>query len=299
MQIKPDDLCFRQQPFDYNTAMTCIVGGEDTHSLTPRIYSEVFAKLDLNIVYLNLRILQERLEDTVRGLKAIGVRAYFVTMPHKRSVMQFLDEIDPVAEAIGAVNLVVNDCGRLVGRNSDVAGFMHPLGDIDLAGKKVLFLGSGGGGSACAYGLTKANCELTILSRNEDHAAALANNLRKHFGKDFRSYALNEDNLRREISDAFLLVNTTSLGYGMNADKTPVPASLLRKDLVVFDIVNAYNTPLIRDSKAAGCLTFNGNDMLAFQTKILIEALTGEEQPASVVEICKNAGIRTHLSCAT
>ena len=288
--MNPSDIFFRQQPIDYDTSLSCIIGGEETRSLTPRIFSELFAKLDLNVVYLNLRIPPGQLEDCVKGLKAIGVKTYFVTMPHKRSVMRLLDEIDPVAEAIGAVNLVVNENGRLIGRNSDMTGFMHPIRNMDLAGKKVLFLGSGGGGAACAFGLAEAGCELTILSRSSENAASLANNLKKHFGKAFKSGALSDDNLRREISDSFMLVNTTSLGYGSNAGKTPVPAALVHKDLIVYDIVFAHDTQLIQDSRGAGCLIFNGNDMLASQTKIFIEAMTGVTQPESVIEVAKSAG---------
>lgn len=288
-------LSYRQRPLSSQTGFTCQIGGENNHSITPLIYSEVFEKTGLDMVYLSLSIPPAQLEDTVRGLKAMGLKAFFVTMPHKRAIMPLLDEIDPAAKAIGAVNLVIREDGRLKGYNGDVTGFMYPLKQWDLHGKKIVFLGSGGAGAACSYGLAQAGGELTILSRRQEHAAALAENLQVHFGKRYPSAALNEQTLERELKDAWMLVNATNVGYGEKSDQTPVPARLLRPDLLVYDIVNAPRTPLIRDAQAAGCRTWDGNDMLAYLSKLFLEALTGAEQPEEVAEISRQAGRKALL----
>ena len=291
-----NDICFRQNPIDAYTMFTCQIGGENNHSVTPLIYSEVFEKAGLNIIYMSLSILPEHLEDAIKGMRAMRLKAFYITMPHKKTVMQYLDEIDPDAAAIGAVNLVINENGKLKGYNGDVTGFMYPLKDMELKNRKVLFLGSGGAGAACSFGLAQAGADLVILSRNADHAKALADNLTKSTGRAYKSAAMTEENIEAEIKDAYMVVNSTNVGYGDMADLTPVPERLLRKDLIVYDIVNTPATPLIQAAQRTGCLTFDGNDMLAFLSKVFIEALTGEKQSDEIVKISREAGIKALLS---
>lgn len=281
---------YRHRAIDNETTLTGIIGGDTRHSLTPYLYSELFDRLGLNMVYLCFNTDPDHLKDAVNSIRGFGVKAMYITMPYKCAVIPLLDEVDPLAAGMGAVNLIVNQDGRLKGLNVDMLAFMGPLKNTQLKGEKVVLLGSGGAGSACAFGLAQAGAELTILSQTGGSAASLAQRVTDYFGIRALGVCNSEERLRNELTDAFMVVNATDIGYGMKEGKTPVPAELLRADLIVYDVVNASNTPITRDARACGAKVFDGMDFLAYGTKEFVQALTGKDTSPAVVDLALEVG---------
>jgi len=261
---------------DAKTRLCGIIGNPVEHSLSPAMHNAAFEQLGLNFAYLAFRVTD--VEGAVRGVRALGLRGLSVTVPHKVSVIPFLDEIDPVARAIGAVNTVVNDDGRLKGYNTDWTGFVRSLeAHVPAAGRRVALLGAGGAARAIAFGLREKGATLTILNRAEeiDMARALAAEIGCPFGDLDRIDA---------VTGANIVVNATSVGMAPLQDRTVIDASLLSPDQVVVDIVyNPMETRFLREARARGCRTVPGYEMLLLQGVTQLELWTGKAAPVELM----------------
>jgi shikimate dehydrogenase len=228
------------------------------------------------------------LKKAAEGIRGLNFRGMNVTIPHKVAVMQFLDRIDPLAEKIGAVNTIVNDGGILTGYNTDATGFLQTLHDrnVEPAEKKVLLLGAGGAARAISHILTREKAQLTILNRKQELSWAedLAARLSRNYKAGIKAGELTNENLKKAINAADLLVNATSLGMSPDVDETPVPADLLHANLTVFDIIyNPLPTRLLREAAAAGAKTIDGLEMLVRQGAASFEIWTKIKPPVDVM----------------
>jgi len=226
------------------------------------------------------------LAQAVEGLRALNVRGFNVTIPHKVAIIPLLDGLDPLAEKIGAVNTVVNNDGELRGYNTDAEGFLRALLEhgIKPKGKKVIVLGAGGASRAITYILAEKGAHLTILNRQQelDWAEDIAQLIREDHHKEVKVLELGH--LAEALADADLLVNATSVGMSPAIEDSPVPAKLLDKVPVVFDIVyNPIITRLLREAGAAGAKTIGGLDMLAWQGALAFEMWTGQTAPIDLM----------------
>ena len=149
--------------FTGKTKNLAVIGSPIEHSLSPAMQNAAIRAAGLDFVYVALPVLPEGLEDGVRGLLALGFRGFNVTIPHKSAIIPLLDEVDEAARAIGAVNTVVQEAGRLRGFNTDAEGFVEALlaRGVSLAGKRAVLFGAGGAARAALYGLLRAGaaCE--------------------------------------------------------------------------------------------------------------------------------------------
>ena len=127
-----------------------IIGDPIGHSMSPIMHNAAFEKVGIDYLYLPFKVKREELGKAIDGMRALNIRGFNVTIPHKVDVMQFLDELDPLAEKIGAVNTIVNDDGFLKGYNTDAAGFLQALLErgIEPRGKNVVIMGAGGAARA-------------------------------------------------------------------------------------------------------------------------------------------------------
>jgi shikimate dehydrogenase len=203
--------------------------------------------------------------------------------------MPLLDELDPLAEKIGAVNTVVNANGVLEGYNTDASGFLQALVErgIQPSDKNIVLLGAGGAARAIAYILIQRNARLTILNRRQelDWAEAIAANIKKDIGKDIAVFELLPDHLEKALANADILVNATSVGMSPESEISLVPARLIRSGLVAVDIVyNPVRTKLLRDAAAAGAVTIEGLDMLVWQGALAFEKWTGRKAPFDLMK---------------
>lgn len=260
-----------------STILHGILGNPVRHSLSPAMHNRAFTHLGMNRVYLPLPT--SDLAGAVAGLRALGFCGASVTVPHKQAIMAHLDELDPVAGRIGAVNTLVIDerGGRpwLRGSNTDWLGANRALSEhLDLAGTTVLVVGAGGSARAVGFGLLEAGARVLIANRTVATGQALAVRLDCPFAP--------LDGLGSVEADA--LVNTTSVGMEPKADASVVPAPLLPRFKVVMDIVYApLETRLLREARAAGCRVVNGLAMLLFQGAAQFELWTGQPAPVAVM----------------
>ncbi|HUT68948.1 MAG TPA: shikimate dehydrogenase [Dehalococcoidales bacterium] len=270
------------------TKICALIGDPVEHTMSPVMHNAAYKKLGLDYIYIPFRVAPEQLAAAVDGLRALNVKGFNVTIPHKVSIIPMLDGLDPLAEKIGAVNTVVNNDGELRGYNTDAEGFLRALLErgVDPGGKNVVVLGAGGASRAITYVLAEKNAALTILNRQLelDWAEDIAELIREDFGKVVRVLELCEEYLAEALEKADILVNATSVGMSPAVDESPVPAGLLKDSLIVFDVVyNPMMTRLLREAREAGARTIGGIDMLAWQGALAFEKWTGQAAPLDLM----------------
>ena len=265
-----------------------VIGDPIEHTMSPAMHNAAFKKLGMDYRYLPFRVKKEELGKAIDGMRALNIRGLNVTIPHKVAVIPFMDKLDPLAEKIGAVNTIVNDNGVLTGCNTDATGFLQALLDkgVEPEGKRVVVLGAGGASRAISFILAERDANLVILNRQLelDWAEELARSLSR-LSKEVKALLLSEENLALVLEKADVLVNATSVGMSPDIGETPVPARLLKPDLVVFDIVyNPVRTRLLKEADASGAQTVSGLDMLVWQGALAFEKWTGRQAPLDLMK---------------
>ena len=266
------------------TKICGVIGDPIEHTMSPVMHNAAFKKLGLDYVYVSFRVRKEELGEAIRGMRALNIRGFNVTIPHKVAIIPLLDKLDSLAEKIGAVNTVVNDDGVLSGYNTDGTGFLQSMLErgVEPKGKSILILGAGGASRALSFALAERGGNLVILNRRLelDWAEELARKLSHTFKREVKALELDERNLSKALEGADILVNATNVGMSPDFDETLVSRKLLRPDLVVFDIVyNPIKTRLLREAEEAGAMTVDGLNMLAWQGVISFEKWTGQKPP--------------------
>jgi shikimate dehydrogenase len=269
------------------TQLCGLLGNPVDHSLSPAIHNAAFEKLGLNFTYLAFPV--EDLENAILGIRALGhIRGFSVTIPHKVAIMPLLDSVETTAKHIGSVNTIIKDRGLLVGSNTDASGALQALrqGGVDLAGQRVVMLGSGGAARAIAFGLSvEGNIgHLTLLGIDDKERSTLANDLKAKTGISITDAPLDASTLGPALADAHLLIHGTPIGMYPKIEHSCVPKELLHPGLTVMDIVyNPLNTQLLQDAQAAGCRTIQGIEMFLHQAVAQFELWTGESAPVDTM----------------
>lgn len=272
-------------PISARTKICGVIGDPIEHSVSPAMHNAAFKALNLDLVYLAFRVRKEELERAVNGVRSLGMVGINVTIPHKVAILRFLDALDPVAEAINAVNAVHNRRGELIGYNTDGMGALLALEKmVDLRAARIVLLGAGGAARSIAFCVAKECQGLAILNRTPKRAVELADSL-SHLRASTVGLPLTNETIREALADADVLINATSVGMSPNVDETLVDGELMRPDLVVFDIVyNPPKTRLLREAEKAGAATMNGIDMLVYQGAASFEIWTGRKAPVDVMK---------------
>jgi shikimate dehydrogenase len=261
------------------TKICIVIGDPVEHSMSPQIHNAGYESLGIDdkFVFVGAHIKPEYLEIFIRGVKAMGIRGVSCTLPHKFEIMRYLDEIDPVARTIGAVNTVVNDGDRLKGYNSDWIGIVASLEAVTtLDGKNVALLGAGGAAHAAAYGLTNRGAHLTIYNRTVEKARQLA--------EQFNCEARPLDSIG-DVRTAEIVVNTTSIGLPPNDNATPLPAKYISPQQIIFDTVYTAHgtTRLLKEAEQQGAQTIPGTEMLLQQGLAQFKLFAGYEAPEAAM----------------
>lgn len=268
------------------TKLYGIIGDPVEHTMSPAMYNALFRELRMDYIYVAFKVKKELLGKAIEGVRALDIKGLNVTTPHKVAVIQFLDEIDSLAEKIGAVNTIVNNDGLLRGYNTDAIGFLKALIErgIELKGKEVVIIGAGGASRAISFILAEEGASLTILNRTFERAEECADRISKILGGGVRALELNEENLREALKEADILVNATSVGMIPNKDETLVTAELMKPSLVVFDVVyNPIKTRLLMEAERAGAQIIPGYEMLVWQGALAFEKWTGLKPPVELM----------------
>jgi len=274
------------------TRVTAIFGDPVEHSLSPVMHNAAFESMGLNMAYVPFHVGAASLgvlKNAVAGIRALNILGVNVTIPHKQKVIKYLDAVDPVALAIGAVNTIVNKEGVLHGYNTDGAGYLLSLREelaFTPAGKKILLLGAGGAARGIFFSLLHGKAKsIVIANRTLKKADRLAAEFKAHAGEtEVRSTGLKKNLIRPYAPDADLVINTTSLGL-MGHGKADLPLEDLPAKAIVSDIVyRPLETDLIKDARRIGLQTHTGLGMLVHQGALSFELWTGLTAPADVMK---------------
>jgi 3-dehydroquinate dehydratase / shikimate dehydrogenase len=260
---------------DDETMICGLIGLPVMHSVSPLIHNTAFAAEEINGVYLPFEVKDvdsffKRMVDPRTRELNWNLRGLSVTAPHKQSVMQHLDWIDPNAKEIGAVNTVVIENDRLLGYNTDAAGLIEPLLQRfgPLADREVAIIGAGGAARAAVWALQQQQARVTLFVRNVEKAQKLA-----------EVFNISCELLSSARFDGYdLVINATPLGSGEHIDQSPATAGQLNGARCIYDLIyNPSETKLLREARQVGCETLGGMEMLVAQAKLQFELWTGKK----------------------
>ncbi|MBS4199744.1 shikimate dehydrogenase [Bacillus sp. FJAT-49732] len=253
-----------------------VIGDPIVQSMSPIMQSQEFNELGIDAHYHPFHILDKDLQDAVKGMKAIGVEGFNVTSPHKTMIMPFLDYIDPLAKAIGAVNTVVRINDEFHGYNTDGMGYIKALQadwKEDFTNDKALIIGAGGASKAIFYTLLSRGMKnIDIANRSVDKA----NQLIVDCPFEGNSNAITLKEAEAKIGEYQLIIQTTSIGMYPNVSESPLSFENLHKDAFVSDIIyNPFETALLKEANEKGAKTQNGLGMFVYQGALAFEKWTG------------------------
>lgn len=257
-----------------DTILFAVLGDPVSHSLGPLMHNTAFSELGYNGVYLAFRV--KDIGKAVVGIKALGIKGASITIPHKVSVMDFLDELDDTAKKIGAVNTIINRKGVLTGYNSDGLGVVKALIEkTTIKDKHVVILGAGGAARAIGFAIISEGGRVTVINRTPFKGEELARDL----GADFQPLS------KLSKTACHILINTTPVGMMPDIDAMPVRKQDLDKTMVVMDVVyNPLKTRLLRAAENIGCQTIDGVSMFVYQGAFQLELWTGMKAPVDVMK---------------
>ncbi len=272
-----------QQAISGATRLAALFGYPARYSLSPSLHNAAYAAMGIDARYVVLPVQPEDLGVAVASVRAFDMLGASVTLPHKEGVIEFLDEISPTANALNAVNTIVNDSKRLIGHNTDGDGFVTSLNTdagFTPAQQSCVVLGAGGAARAVVLALANAGAsEIAIINRTPERSAACVD-----LAPQIARIGTTSD-----IATASLVVNATPVGqHGVGpADETPVDTALLSDQHLVVDLIYVpEQTQLLINAEKQGAQTLNGLGMLIHQAARQIELWTGQQAP---VDIMRNA----------
>lgn len=270
----------------YRAELVGCFGNPIDENPTGVVEEAAFREKGLNYRYIMVLVKEEDLKKAMDGVRAFNMRGVNLTIPHKVKVVQYLDELSEAAQIIGAVNMVVNNNGRLWGDNTDGKGFLTSLRNenVDVAGKHVTILGAGGAARAISVECALAGArEITVANIVREQGEELVNliNSRTRAKANFVFW----EGPFEVPADTDILVNATPVGMYPNTDQKPnVNYDTVKSNMVVSDVIfNDPNTLFLQEAKKRGAKTINGLGMLVNQAAMNFKLWTGVEAPVELM----------------
>lgn len=252
------------KPITAQTRLYCVLGSPVIHSKSPLIHNQAFGDNDIDAVYLAFE--PTGIEAAVAAIRHMPIHGVSVTIPFKEQVMEYLDWIDDEARAIGAVNTIVNQDGKLLGYNTDSRAAIHPLVPFGITEKTVLVIGAGGAARAVAYGIHQRRGRMIVSNRSEEKGRALAEEYDARFVPMADIETLTPD----------FIINTSAMGMEADDSRLSCPESCLSPGCVVMDVVyTPLETRLVALARSRGCTAIDGLTMFVEQGAAQFELWTG------------------------
>ncbi|MCX7875257.1 MAG: shikimate dehydrogenase [Melioribacteraceae bacterium] len=279
-----------ENKFNQNTKIIGVIGHPIKHSFSPLMHNISFELSGLNYLYLPFDVPPALLKDALKGMVALGIKGFNVTIPLKEKVLPILKDVSEEANIIGAVNTIVNEEGILKGYNTDVHGVVESLLPFkeEIVNSKVIVIGAGGAARSVIYALIRHfNVgQISIINRTEQ----IAESLKEYFStkmlfNEIKSYPLVPPDLIEVFRDAKLIVNTSSMGMYPNVDDsaTTIKESFM-KGQIIFDVVyNPIKTKLLKIAESQGATIITGLKMFVEQGAKSYELWTGQQMPKEKV----------------
>jgi len=256
--------------------VVCISVAEKPGNFGATVFNTAFDELDMDFIYKPFLVHAKDLEGAIQGVRALGMRGCGVSMPHKMTVMQYLDTIDPSAKSIGAVNTIVNDAGKLTGYNTDFEGAKTMMTfDYSVSGKRVVVVGAGGAARALIQAAKESGAkDIVVTNRDENRGEEVA----QMFCVRFSPWD------ERENFSGDLLVNATPVG--MRPDDNPIfSKEMIGRFEALFDVVvSAQDTRIIEMARDIKMTTLPGIRMAALQGMAQFKLYTGRDISESIMK---------------
>lgn len=265
-----------------STQLLILLGHPLGHSVSPPMHNRVIQKLGLDYCYMPVEVEKENLEIVFKALTKMNVAGCNVTIPHKVEIIQYLDELDPIAETIGAVNTICIKNGIAKGYNTDGEGFIRSLEEeaqISVENKTFFIFGCGGAARAIAMTLAFQNAKKIFLyNRTPDKAQQLADEINRKITDCCQPVGDTYLDQEKAAQSSEILINTTSLGMHPHEDVLPLDERLIDSNHIVADIVyNPLRTKLLQTASAKGAKPVPGLGMLIYQGAAAFKLFTGHE----------------------
>lgn len=260
------------------TKVVGLFGYPVSHSLSPAMHNAAFEAMGIDYCYVTFPVNPKLVEQAVRAIPSLGLAGVNVTVPHKESVMRYLDRVDKEAAFIGAVNTIaINEKGQLVGYNTDGKGFMQSLEEegIDVEGKRIFVIGAGGAARAICFQLCQHASEVIIYNRTLRRLQLLVADLAINYPN-----VVGVEDFER-IAEADIVINATPMGLKSD-DPLPCEAGLLKGSQIVGDLIYK-ETAFLKEAGRKGCRTFHGLGMLLWQGVLASELWTGQSPPHEIM----------------
>lgn len=265
-----------------------IIGNPVEESLSPTLHNSAFSNLGMNSIYVAFRVVD--LKRALDGMRALSIKGFSVTIPHKEAVIEYLDWIHPTAEKMQAVNTIVNEKGILKGYNTDGMGAYHSFLErgLDPKGKSILILGNGGTARAIAHAFLESADpkRVYIAGRNPERVDRLLADLSLFYETPLVSLSLfpEVDVLKEVLREVEIVIQTTPLGMQAESDSLPIPKGLLNERHWVLDVVyHRGKTPFLKDAEDHLAHGIEGLSMLLNQGVLQFELWTKRSAPKEIM----------------
>lgn len=277
--------------FHFDTQVLGIIGHPIKQSYSPFIHNVAIEIKKVNYIYLPFDIPAANLKNALKGMTALGIRGFSVTIPHKESAIQYMNSISEEVSAIGSLNTIVNDQGKLIGHNTDAHGIYETLLPMkaEITGSQVCIVGAGGAARAAIYTLIRhfRPKKIFIINRNERRAE----NLRDYFAEKMKFGSIKTKELIPPaafeiMKDSKLIIHATPVGmHPKENDSITSSPDVFSKEQIVFDLVaNPSKTLLLKTAAKAGATAVDGLTTLIYQAAKAFEIWTGVEFPKEDVQ---------------
>lgn len=271
-----------------DTKLISLLGYPLKFTFSPQMFNETFKKLNMDYFYFPIEVENDKLEAVVNGIRCMNYAGFNVTKPLKIKILDYLDELDELAEKIGSVNVVAIRDGKLIGYNTDGIGFVQAIVDetgMDLSRNTFFIFGAGGASMALSSTLAYQGAKkLYIIDKFDEASASLVKNINSKIRECAEFIAFDNAPVQQLIQKSNVLVNASGMGMYPHLDNTPVDKKFLYKDLFVCDI--AYNPPktrLLHDAEEVGCKIMNGIGMAINQGIKGFALMTGRPEPTEIM----------------
>ncbi|MFC1767709.1 shikimate dehydrogenase [Candidatus Margulisiibacteriota bacterium] len=271
------------------TKMVGLVGDPIEHSVSFEMHNAAFDKLKIDYCYIPFHTQAQDLEKALDGIRLLGFVGANITIPHKETIIAYLDETMKLSRLIGSVNTVLNQEGRLIGYNTDGPGFIDTLVKdcgFNPKGKRAVILGAGGASRSISIMLAKEGVKTLIISDIDyEKSKNLCEYINSHF--EIAPYAcpVDSNELKTSIESCDMLVNATPIGMYPKVDGCPIDKGMkIPATALVYDLIyNPEETQLLKMAKKAGAKAFNGIGMLVRQGALAFSIFTEQDPPISVM----------------
>jgi shikimate dehydrogenase len=263
------------------TRILGLMGNPVEHSISPQLHNTICTALNVDAVYVPFKVEKSDLERAVKGLKAINVAGFNVTIPYKKEVMKYIDDNTKEALLMGAVNTVKNIDGRFYGYNTDAEGFSRSFKEetgTGFKGKRIVMLGAGGASRAIAVKLAieGAVC-ISILNRTLSRAQEIVDIISNNYETSIQCLENGDSKQAELFKNADIIINTTSVGMFPGTENCPIDKSIVfEENQIIYDLIyNPVKSKLLKRAEKSGCKAINGMGMLFYQGIYAYEIWTG------------------------